>query len=194
MLTAGGQGSGRRTPASRLTGSEQLVVLLGLITVLILGVVGLGVTLWPELPTLVMETEAGAEMESAEGVEGAAAGAEGAVTRSADGIVTELARGLLERYACPLRHATGIACPTCGGTRAMMALAGGHPLRAFVWNPIVTLAALGLPLLGLLTVMRPPVARRGGAVLRRLLGAWWGRALLVIGLLAQIIHLTVMLR
>lgn len=55
--------------------------------------------------------------------------------------------------ACPLRAWTGIACLTCGGTRAMVALAGGDPVAAFRFNPLVTVSAaafvaggLGAPL------------------------------------------------
>lgn len=47
---------------------------------------------------------------------------------------------------CALLHATGIACPTCGGTRAGLALWRLDPLAAFVQNPLV---ALGLLALGL---------------------------------------------
>jgi hypothetical protein len=41
---------------------------------------------------------------------------------------------------CPLRRATGIPCPTCGGTRATFALARGHPIDALTLNPLVTIA------------------------------------------------------
>lgn len=47
---------------------------------------------------------------------------------------------------CPLQLATGIACPSCGGTRALLYLAGGDPLAALQMNPGVTVfaAALGI--------------------------------------------------
>ena len=43
---------------------------------------------------------------------------------------------------CWFRAATGIPCPTCGSTRALMALAGGRPLEAIEHNPLVV--AIGL--------------------------------------------------
>lgn len=45
---------------------------------------------------------------------------------------------------CPLKHVTGIPCPTCGGTRALRALGHGAFLAALRWNPLVTLTALAL--------------------------------------------------
>jgi Protein of unknown function (DUF2752) len=45
---------------------------------------------------------------------------------------------------CPLKHITGIPCPTCGGTRALRALGHGAFLAALRWNPLVTLTALAL--------------------------------------------------
>src|SRR5689334_14229058 len=43
---------------------------------------------------------------------------------------------------CPLKHITGIPCPTCGGTRALKALGHGAVLAALRWNPLVTIVAL----------------------------------------------------
>jgi hypothetical protein len=45
---------------------------------------------------------------------------------------------------CPLKHITGIPCPTCGGTRALRTLGQGAVLAALRWNPLVTIAALVL--------------------------------------------------
>jgi hypothetical protein len=41
---------------------------------------------------------------------------------------------------CLWHAVTGFACPTCGTTRAALALLGGDPLGAFVWNPLTSLA------------------------------------------------------
>ena len=64
---------------------------------------------------------------------------------------------------CPLKHITGIPCPSCGGTRALRALGHGALLAALRWNPLVTLAALAtLPFLvyaALVTLFRWPRIR-----------------------------------
>lgn len=60
--------------------------------------------------------------------------------------------------ACPLLEFTGIPCPTCGGTRALAALAAGQWLEAFAWNPAVAaggvVAAAFLPV-GAVLLWRP---------------------------------------
>lgn len=43
---------------------------------------------------------------------------------------------------CPFRTITSIPCPTCGGTRAMIALARFDLPRAFEMNPLVALCGL----------------------------------------------------
>lgn len=40
---------------------------------------------------------------------------------------------------CPLRTFTGFPCPTCGTTRAVLALARGDVPGAILMNPLVTL-------------------------------------------------------
>jgi hypothetical protein len=45
---------------------------------------------------------------------------------------------------CPLRELTGIPCPTCFGTRALVAAAGGQWLAAIRYNPLVASAGFGL--------------------------------------------------
>jgi len=48
------------------------------------------------------------------------------------------------RLACPFRALTGIACPTCGGTRALLAAARGDLGTALQFNPLVGLVTTGL--------------------------------------------------
>lgn len=43
---------------------------------------------------------------------------------------------------CPLKRFFGIPCPTCGSTRAGLAMLSGHPVRAWLWNPLMV--TLGL--------------------------------------------------
>lgn len=57
---------------------------------------------------------------------------------------------------CTLRRATGIPCPTCGGTRATMSLLAGHPVRALAFNPVVTVFVVVAPLWWLSRLLRPP--------------------------------------
>ncbi len=45
---------------------------------------------------------------------------------------------------CPLREITGIPCPTCYGTRALVAAAAGHWATALRFNPLVAVAGIGL--------------------------------------------------
>ncbi|MBW4549919.1 MAG: DUF2752 domain-containing protein [Aphanocapsa sp. GSE-SYN-MK-11-07L] len=48
-------------------------------------------------------------------------------------------------FACPVRHLTGIPCPTCGMTRSFMAIAEGNWQQAIsmhLFGPILFLACL----------------------------------------------------
>lgn len=47
---------------------------------------------------------------------------------------------------CPLRRFTGVPCPMCGATRAGLCLLQGNLAGAFAQQPLVTIAALALPL------------------------------------------------
>lgn len=40
--------------------------------------------------------------------------------------------------ACMFLRLTGLPCPSCGSTRAVLALTRGEILRAFAWNPLIT--------------------------------------------------------
>ena len=45
---------------------------------------------------------------------------------------------------CGMRTLTGLPCPLCGSTRALLALSHGHPLEAFLLNPLFCLACAAL--------------------------------------------------
>jgi hypothetical protein len=53
--------------------------------------------------------------------------------------------------ACPLRSATGIPCPLCGMTRAVVAAAHGHIGASLAFNP----GGIAVLLLAVIAVVRP---------------------------------------
>jgi hypothetical protein len=56
----------------------------------------------------------------------------------------------LPHWECPIRSLLGIPCPTCGGTRAIIALKQFNIVSALSLNPLVT---LGLLLSGIWAMM-----------------------------------------
>lgn len=38
---------------------------------------------------------------------------------------------------CQVKHLTGLPCPTCGFTRGMLSLLHGHPIEAWLYNPLL---------------------------------------------------------
>gem|GEM_PF-1859547 len=62
---------------------------------------------------------------------------------------------------CPLLRLTGIACPSCGGTRAGVYLASGDPLTALKMNAGVT---VGLVVAGIVMLHKLGVANRADGV------------------------------
>ncbi len=83
----------------------------------------------------------------------------------------------LQTTTCVFRHATDLPCPTCGGTRAAIALAEGQPIRATMSNPLVTMGLIGLPVWLVVRRVRPadtrPVSGRVLAVFLALILANW---------------------
>jgi hypothetical protein len=68
-------------------------------------------------------------------------------------VLAPLAPALLRGVpGCPLHAWTGLPCPGCGSTRAVLALLRGDVLGAVAWNP---LAGLGLALLGVACALAP---------------------------------------
>jgi len=60
---------------------------------------------------------------------------------------------------CPFKALTGLPCLTCGGTRALGALARGDFLRALSWNPLVALTTLTVLALALASLWRRVTGR-----------------------------------
>ena len=63
--------------------------------------------------------------------------------------VSPIASRLADHFAtapslCPSQVLFGVACPSCGGTRAGLHLLAGEPFEALAANPGVTLAALSV--------------------------------------------------
>ncbi|MHC4107617.1 MAG: DUF2752 domain-containing protein [Planctomycetota bacterium] len=44
---------------------------------------------------------------------------------------------------CILRETTGVPCPACGSTRAVLAASDGRLLDAFLFNPLLAVSAVG---------------------------------------------------
>ncbi len=95
-------------------------------------------------------------------------------------LVPALATGGLP--PCFFRRLTGVPCPTCGGTRAAIALAHGDLAGALAVNPLVTLG-LGLLVVGGLLDGALALAGGGVRIPARLTG--WLRAVLVLLLAAN---------
>ena len=77
---------------------------------------------------------------------------------------------------------TGLPCPTCGATRALLALARLDPVAALAWNPLVTLAVLAFLAGGVVALLRAfgghgvpdgPPPRWAGAAAALALAANW---------------------
>lgn len=90
---------------------------------------------------------------------------------------------------CNFHNWTGVACPSCGATRAAEALARGRFVTALRWNPLVAsvaaaslAAALAGPLVVLLVRRVPEIGGRIPAV------TWW---CLAAAILANWVYLVV---
>ena|SRR5690242_1584175 len=86
---------------------------------------------------------------------------------------------------CLLRAVTGIPCPFCGLTHAMMALGQGNVAAAIAQNP---LGLLVLPLAVLVLVMGVRVVLRGGRLRFPAPALWVGLGLLLTTWAVQIVR------
>ena len=76
---------------------------------------------------------------------------------------------------CPLKRLTGVPCPTCGSTRAVVLLLRGDAVGAFVMQPLATAAVCLLPpawIASRIAFGRRRTALLLGAAFRRPL-FWW---------------------
>jgi hypothetical protein len=62
---------------------------------------------------------------------------------------------------CHLRAWTGLPCPTCGSTRAVLSIVRFDWLEAVRWNPLSTVAVVGLLAAG---IAAPLWIRAGGKI------------------------------
>jgi hypothetical protein len=65
-------------------------------------------------------------------------------------LASQLAPGL---SVCPIKSHTGWPCPSCGTTRAMLALAELDPLTALALNPLIVLGFLGFVVCGVVAAI-----------------------------------------
>ena len=56
--------------------------------------------------------------------------------------VSLFSRQIIHGVYCPLRTATGVPCPTCGSTHAIVSLLHGHLFGALRYNPLTTATAV----------------------------------------------------
>lgn len=82
--------------------------------------------------------------------------------------------------ACPVRSIAGLPCPTCGATRATLALADLDLAAALAWNPLVALAWLGFTLGGIAALASVVLRRPLPALPRRLSPAMRWSVLVVV--------------
>ena len=75
--------------------------------------------------------------------------------------------------SCMFKRATGLPCPTCGGTRCVLSLARGRIVQAVLFNPLVF---VGLIVVAAIALIRVVAARRVSVELarRQRIAAWVG--------------------
>lgn len=61
---------------------------------------------------------------------------------------------------CPLRHITGLPCPTCGSTRSGILLSQFKILEAFLTNPLFVLVCFGVTIWAMTALVLHIIRRR----------------------------------
>jgi len=87
-------------------------------------------------------------------------------------VIRALSRDGAAPELCPLRRLTGVACPTCGGTRAIEQVASGDLAGALWMNPLVT-ALVPAALFATLAAALLPAVRARTTALLRARWPWW---------------------
>lgn len=81
--------------------------------------------------------------------------------------------------SCLFRQMTGLYCPGCGGTRALLALLQGHPVKSLLYHPAVLYSFLLLGALGVSWGLSRISRRKLRGLTWRMAYLWAGLVLVV---------------
>ena len=87
------------------------------------------------------------------------------------------------RIPCIFNELTGFYCPGCGGTRSLIALLSGHPVKSFILHPFLIVFIVQMAIVfirrirrGMFTMSKPEIA----VMLTVLLGQWMVKNVLLL--------------